>query len=270
MPAQWRMVRSAPATGARNMAVDATLLEAARRRAFGVWRPDAWATPTVSFGRHEAVRGRFDADTLARAGLDAVRRPTGGRALLHAAEVTYSVALPVADNIPWRSVYQAVNAVVLEALHSLDVNASLVPEEGAPLLRPEGPVCFDQPAPGEIVVLHAGVRAKLVGSAVWRDRGAYLQHGSILLQDEQGRLSEATIGHVTTPPPAASLATCLAVTPSWDAVATALEQALAASVARAPALAEECIAVPEDDLLDPDAIAQHDARFCDPRWLWRR
>ena len=171
------------------MAVDSALLAAAPDRAFGVWRTYAWTNPTVSFGRHEATRNRFSPESLAAAGLDVVRRPTGGRALLHDAEVTYSVTLPIGDGTPWKHVYSSVNRILLVALRSLGVAAHLVPDSAKSTLRPDGPLCFEQPSPGEIVVQGA----KISGSAVWRERGAYLQHGSILLHDGQQRLRSAMI-----------------------------------------------------------------------------
>ncbi len=264
MPSAWQTFRSAAAAGARNMAVDAALLEAARERAFGVWRTYAWERPTVSFGRNEAVRTRFDTASLARAGMDAVRRPTGGRALLHAAEVTYSVALPVSAAVPWQMVYAAINGVLLDALRALGAAASLAGVPNGASLRPDGPACFAQPAAGEIVVRGA----KLVGSAVWRDRGAYLQHGSILLEDHQGRLRDAMRSDVGTPAlsPTATLAGVLSSPPSWTAVADALELALRSAVAARHGSVLSADAPP----LDESEVARHEVRFSDPAWLWRR
>jgi len=264
LPTRWRAMRSAPASGVTNMAVDTALLEAAAARDFGVWRTYAWDQPTVSFGRNEAVQGRVPPNALAKAGLQAVRRPTGGRALLHAAEVTYSATLPIGDATPWHAAYRAVNAVLLSALRALQVPAELAGPLQQPPLRPEGPVCFDQPAPGEIVV--AG--AKLVGSAVWRERGAYLQHGSILLENHQPRLA-AALGdgrRALAPPSAAALAQCCPVAPSWDRVADALEDAL-----RAVLLARhEGVLSSEPVPLDADVLHRHETRYRDAQWLWRR
>ena len=61
LPMHWHMLQSAPGSGSRNMAVDAALLELARTSGDGVWRCYAWHRPTVSFGRHEVTRGRFEA-----------------------------------------------------------------------------------------------------------------------------------------------------------------------------------------------------------------
>jgi len=142
-----------------------------------------WARPTVSFGRNEpaggpeAWAGRADAF---------VRRPTGGRAVLHAAELTYAAVVPARALGGVRAAYRAVNEAIVVGLRALGVDARLV--GGADGRGPVAPLdagpCFGSPAPGEIVV---GGR-KLVGSAQARIGGALLQHGSILLEDGQGLL----------------------------------------------------------------------------------
>lgn len=270
LPDHWQTVRSAPASGAVNMALDNALFETARARGTGVWRTYAWATPTISFGRNEATRGAFDAMSIDAAGLDAVRRPTGGRALLHADEVTYSVTVPINERTAWSAVYAAVNAILLRAIRSLGVDAVLVERTNAPSIRPDGPVCFDRPAMGEIAV--GG--AKLVGSAVWRDGGAFLQHGSILLRDRQPLLLDAmrpsqlavrTASEVTLPS-AASLDACLVPPPSWHAVANALEAALRVEVtSRGGAVVDD-----SEPLVDPSILDRHTMHYTDPSWLWRR
>ena len=262
LPSEWRTVRTAPADGAYNMAFDSALLDAARERDYGVWRTYAWERPTISFGRNEAVRNRFDRDSLAASGLDAVRRPTGGRALLHAAEVTYSVTLRISDQTPWTTVYAAVNDVLLAALRLLGVPAELSTKPAGPPMRPDGPVCFDQPAPGEIIVNGA----KLVGSAVWREHGAYLQHGSILLTDSQHLLQSAMRPPRSITPPAASLDACLRQTPTWDAVADALEQALRDRLSTRHVGG----VTPDAVSLDERTLARHGTHFRDDTWLWRR
>ena len=262
LTSDWRTMRSPPLDGASNMAIDAALLTSASRRGFGVWRTYSWASPTISFGRNETVRRRFSPESIASAGLDAVRRPTGGRALLHAAEVTYSVTLPVADSVPWMAVYGAINRVLVTALRALGAPVELATLRDTPLLRPDGPVCFDQPAPGEIVV----DGAKLVGSAVWRERGAYLQHGSILLADSQHGLQSAMCAPQNAPPGAASLESCLDPVPTWDAVAQALENALRECLVSGHGVGVTPAAVVLDDV----ELARHESRYRDPAWLWRR
>ena len=260
-PHRWYTLRSMPDTGVRNMACDLALMSRARRTGDAVWRCYAWSTPTVSFGRHERTRGHFDTDSVARAGLDAVRRPTGGRALLHARELTYSVTLPMESGVPWRAAYDAINAILLHALQSLGVPASMVAQADATPVRPDGPRCFDAPAVGEIVV----GRAKLVGSAVWRERGAFLQHGSILLHDDQSRLVDATRVASTPPPPAASLHDCFESLgqpcPTWSDVADTLEAALAETRTVTPL---------HLDATTADEIAAHAQDIARDAWLWRR
>ncbi len=278
MPERWRTMRSAPLGGLRNMAIDAALLDRTRRTGEGVWRCYAWERPTVSFGRNESIAGRITSDSLARAGLDAVRRPTGGRALLHARDVTYSVTLPLAADIPWRVPYALVNDMLLDALHALGVQAALVTADSAVALAPNGPVCFAQPSVGEIAV--GG--AKLVGSAVWRECGAYLQQGSLLLHDDQSLLQQATtIPSDPAPPPAATLAAWAAARgrpcPTWTEVVDALEQALARALHRAEQASDKLISeAPMASLAlggeDPFStrVTAWEQELSRAAWLWRR
>lgn len=184
----WRFLDSGPSDGASNMAVDMALLDHARAAGEGTLRVYAWSRPTLSFGRHERARGRFDAALLEAAGIDVVRRPTGGRALLHHREVTYSVTAPVAG-LSLRESYAAINALLRSALRRLGVNAMPAERRAAPV-RPLGAPCFAEPNEGELVVGGGAGQRKLVGSAQWRDGDVLLQHGSILLADDQSRIAE--------------------------------------------------------------------------------
>lgn len=260
LPARWAVRRDPPGDGATNMAADATLAAWARAHDCGVVRVYGWARPTVSFGRHEAVAGRFTAASLAAAGVDAVRRPTGGRALLHHREITYAVALPLPATTGWRAAYAAVNARLVAALRTLGIPAQLAPAplggEGAAAL------CFDAPAAGEVVV-HG---RKLVGSAVWRDGDGYLQHGSLLWEDDQALLVRAAAVPVPPPPPAAALA-ALAPQLTPETVAAALVDALTAPPAGHPAGERVPYAASPAQVA---AEARAHARLADPTWLWRR
>jgi lipoate-protein ligase A len=256
------------ADGATNMAVDAALLDHARRTGEATLRMYAWARPTLSFGRHERTRGLFDAAHLAARGVDAVRRPTGGRALLHHREVTYSVTAPVAGATLGES-YRAINAFLCDALARLGVHAAEAPRATgrAGALRPEGAACFAEPSTGELTV--GG--AKLVGSAQLREQGAFLQHGSILLEDDQSSIAalrlDAAEGTALPPAPVATLrsATGRAVAPRE------VQDALLASLGDACARAGVTSPSPlESDSGIVAAVAEHRARFADPAWIWRR
>src|SRR5205823_4966724 len=113
-----------------------------------------------------------------------VRRPTGGRAILHDREITYSVTAPVRDAGDLRESYERINRLLLSGLQSIGVSASVA----APATRSASPgmaPCFDEPAAGELTL----DGRKLAGSAQWRSEDALLQHGSILIADDQSFLA---------------------------------------------------------------------------------
>lgn len=259
LPTTWAIWRDGAADGATNMATDAALLATVQTDRM-VWRWYAWETPTISFGRHEATSGRFSAASVRAAGLDAVRRPTGGRALLHAREVTYSVTGPLPAHVGWRAAYDAINRLLLATLHAVGVPAELA--GAAPALPPDGPVCFEAPAEGEIVV----DGRKLVGSAVWRQGGGYLQHGSILWHDDQARLADAAQHPLPLAPPAAALAQ-IAPLVTAATLADALEAVLPTWAPHARDVTCQPFA-PSADV--QRAIASQRGHFADPSWLWRR
>ncbi len=198
---------------------------------------------------------------MAATGLAAVRRPTGGRALLHAREVTYSATFTLAAEAGWRDAYSAINRILQGALQTIGVNATLAASR--PPMAPDGPVCFDQPAEGELVM--AG--RKLVGSAVWRQGMRYLQHGSILLHDDQALLSRAAVCPLPPTPPAAALAT---VRPDLDAwgLQGALDAALREQLrARVPGAFVTGF-TPDASLLAEIRSGRHE--FTNEQRLWRR
>jgi len=148
-----------------------------------VLRLYGWSRPTVSFGRNEPAR-RLCSEASS---VDYVRRPTGGRSVVHRRELTYAVVAPLDAWGGPRAAYVAINEALAGALGALGVRAALAGATGGPALRPDEGPCFQSPAPGEVV---ADGR-KLIGSAQARLERALLQHGSILLEDDQGLLDEA-------------------------------------------------------------------------------
>ncbi len=259
---RWRLLDTGARDGAWNMACDVALMERARRTGESVFRVYAWSQPTLSFGRNESAHGRYDAAAIAEAGLGLVRRPTGGRALLHDREVTYSITAPVVEGESLAASMRRHNRLLLHALHAL--GALAIEATGSRAMRPEGAACFAVPAAGELTL---GGR-KLVGSAQVRQDGALLQHGSILLDDDQGRIAGFALGPFLPPAPAATLREALGADASYGAVRDALLHEVAEDDddGRAPALV-----LPMDDgsmvgrVLD-DALAH----FRDDAWTWRR
>lgn len=252
---RWRWLEAAAAPGAEQMAVDAGLLARARETGEATVRIFAWERPTLSFGRHETVRDRFSAATLAKHGVDAVRRPTGGRVLLHEGEVTYSVTAPAPDDEPIRVAFARVNALLMDALARLGVPVAEAPR--ARPLRPARLACFAEPSAGELIV----DGRKLVASAQVREGGALLQHGSILLDDLQSRIPSLADAAMESPAAGATLRTALGRPVVRDEVRDALHAALVAVAGTVTPL-------------DPAEAAAHAApfraRFADPQWTWAR
>jgi lipoate-protein ligase A len=191
----WRMIAGFGLSGALNMALDEALLESVVAGSDPVIRLYTWEPATLSLGVNQPV-GEVETRECARRGFGLVRRLTGGRAVLHQHELTYSVI--VRENEPRVSggvveSYRKISEALIDGLRSLGAEASLAPPDRAlhralMLARrnPEGEglaegshgaVCFDAASDYELT---AGGR-KLVGSAQARRGGALLQHGSILL-----------------------------------------------------------------------------------------
>jgi lipoate-protein ligase A len=254
----WRLLTSPPASGAENMALDEALMERARDTGEWVLRVYAWSRPTVSLGRNQTARGRYDMNEIQRRGFDMVRRPTGGRAILHHREVTYSVTAPVAEAGDLRTSYERINRLLLHGLRSLGVHAAVA----APAHRATAPgmaPCFDEPSEGELTL---GGR-KLAGSAQWRADGALLQHGSILLEDDQSALAELSLGERRLIPAPATLVDALGRAPSVEEVVTVLGESVR--------MLEDAQA----SAFDPDEELRARARalvvrYLDDSWTWRR
>ena len=213
------------------MAMDHALMERARRTGERVLRVYTWSSPTLSLGRNQVARGRVNAAAAREHGVALVRRPTGGRALLHHREVTYSVTAPLERDDSVREWYRAINAVLLDALDRLGVDAEPAIAHGRTPL-PATASCFVRADEGEISV---GGR-KLVGSALLRREDALLQHGSILVDDDQGLLQRILPEDEAPPMPAGTLRQALGRAVEIEAVADALVTALAHAGAEASAL----------------------------------
>lgn len=232
------------------MALDQTLLDLAEQTGEGFLRLYRWEPHCLSFGRHEPALRRYDRQAIDRLGLDVVRRPTGGRAVWHARELTYAVAAPIDWFGTLAGSYRAIHAILAEAVRRLGAAAMLAPA-GRPVGVGAG-ACFASPAGGEVLV--AG--RKLIGSAQVRQGSAFLQHGSLLLEDDQSVVTRVTLGA----PPVSdeiTLSEALGRILTFAAAAEAVRDAFGAAAVLTPAPA-------------PSADPAHLARFRDPAWTWRR
>src|SRR5512143_1343027 len=116
-------------SGAENMALDQTLLDLAEQTGEGFLRLYGWSPSCLSFGRHEPALRRYDRTLIETLGLDVVRRPTGGRAVWHARELTYAVAAPVSWFGTLSQSYCEIHQILARAIVSLGAPATLAPAE---------------------------------------------------------------------------------------------------------------------------------------------
>jgi len=259
MPRQtWRVLVTPPASGAENMALDEALMDRARTTGEWVLRVYSWSAPTISLGRNQSARGRYDLDRIRELRLDVVRRPTGGRAILHDREITYSVTAPVGDAGDLRESYDRINHLLLRGLRSLGVAASVASPAGRSMSPGMAP-CFDEPAAGELTL---GGR-KLAGSAQWRSDDALLQHGSILIADDQSLLATLGVGTPGRISPPATLTEALGAAPDLANVADALADAVR------DLEDPNCRTLDVDDDVRARAAALV-VRYLDDAWTWRR
>lgn len=178
----WRLYLDGDLDGARNMARDVAILEGvAEGSSQPTLRLYGWNPPCLSLGRHQPVSA-VDPVFCRDHGIDVIRRPTGGRALLHHLELTYSVTAPLGQGpIPRRlqDAYRTICDALVRACGAFGIDARLTPGEiNVALPSPSSAIpCFEAPAGGEVVVANR----KLIGSAMRAHGGAILQHGAILL-----------------------------------------------------------------------------------------
>jgi lipoyl(octanoyl) transferase len=180
------LIIDAPAAGEENMQRDLALLDAcAHGEIPGAVRLYGFAPACLSLGRMQPLDD-VDLDACARDGVDVVRRPSGGRAVLHDQEVTYSVVCRSTDPVFGGRVLEAcsrIHEAVAAGLALLGVRTT--PRETPANLRRDAREvaavadCFARPAAHELLDERG---RKLVGSAQARRAGALLQHGSVLLE----------------------------------------------------------------------------------------
>jgi len=184
--AEWRLVVDGATDGATNMAIDEAIAEAtAAGYASPTVRFYGWQPPCLSLGRNQPF-AEVDAARCALHGYDVVRRPTGGRAILHTDELTYSVAGPAGEPRLRGGVLEAYHrlaAGLLYGLRRLGIEAEETSAHGR-VRSDASAACFEVPSAHEITVQGR----KLVGSAQCRRGGWVLQHGSLPLRGDVARI----------------------------------------------------------------------------------
>ncbi|WP_368503840.1 biotin/lipoate A/B protein ligase family protein [Alkalihalophilus sp. As8PL] len=188
----WRFIDSGNCSPAYNMALDEALLEwHSKGKIPPTIRFYGWAPATLSIGYFQKVEKEVNMEAVKRYGLGFVRRPTGGRGVLHDQELTYSVI--VSEKHPEMpatvtEAYRVISEGILEGFKKVGLDAYFaVPrtdEEKKALKNPRSAVCFDAPSWYELVV----EGRKVAGSAQTRQKGVILQHGSIILDIDEDKL----------------------------------------------------------------------------------
>lgn len=191
MSNDWRLLITPPSPGAWNMAADEAILEHVGR---GAARPTlrlfAWEPACLSLG-HAQPYADVDVTRLRERGWDVVRRATGGRAILHTDELTYSVIAPAEEPAVAGTLLESYNRLaqgLLHAVRSLGLQADMKTGPKIPV-DTTNPVCFEAPSAYEITV---GGK-KLIGSAQARRREGVLQHGSLPLHGDLTRITQALV-----------------------------------------------------------------------------
>lgn len=257
----WRLwIDEQPRPGWANMAIDQALLERAERQGESWLRLYQWSPFCLSFGRHEPAIRRYDRDRITALGVDTVRRPTGGRAVWHAQELTYAVAAPGVRFGSLRAAYLEIHHMLADALRGLGLTPSLAPPARTPAL--DAGACFSRPAGGEIMVEDR----KVVGSAQFRQGSALLQHGSILLENNQDVVRSMTRG-ARAPEP--SLGVPVRNPSITKCLLEAKEMAEAVSHAASARWGGTWEPVSGEESVVSDAF-NHYERFLSAAWTWTR
>ena len=198
---EWRLIKDSYHSGFMNMAIDEAIMIAHRE---GLVPPTIrfyqWSPPAVSLGYFQDLKKEINIDACQGMGIDIVRRPTGGKAVLHDKELTYSFVIRenhplVNDSI--LETYKKISGGIIRGLSYLGIKAVLVPlreKLNNALLSNENKseihhsdiksICFSVPSQYEVQV----EGKKIVGSAQVRKKEIVLQHGSLLIELEKDKL----------------------------------------------------------------------------------
>jgi lipoate-protein ligase A len=225
----FRLIESYGLSGPQNMAIDEAL-GAHSPGGAPVLRLYSFVPPTVSLGRFQSAE-TVDREAITADGLDMVRRPTGGQAVLHDAELTYSVAIARdhVDRFFKREVYRLISRVLVQALSQLGIPATFSDVRTGPARHPN---CFATVGEYEVV---SNRGRKLIGSAQITRREGCVQHGSIPLDGTFRRIERYIRGALPpTGPVPASVGEELGRRVSLHELADVVKEAFAREVGLVP------------------------------------
>ncbi|MCL4459856.1 MAG: lipoate--protein ligase family protein [Chloroflexi bacterium] len=186
---QWRLLQTDYADGYTNMAIDEAIMHHhAEGRVPPTLRFYGWRPPCVSIGYFQSLEGEINLERCREMAIDYVRRPTGGRAILHDIELTYSVVASLDNPLGSGEIvesYRCISRGIVAGLRGLGITATAESRARTPKMRPKTSACFDSLSDYEVKV--AG--RKIVGSAQMRRGNVLLQHGAIPLDIDVRRMS---------------------------------------------------------------------------------
>lgn len=236
-PSLWRLIKSPASSAAYNMALDEALLSTTtQKKALPTLRLYSWRVPSLSLGYAQPAAD-VDLAEITKHGWQLVRRPTGGKAILHTDELTYSITAPLDEPLVAGTLlesYQRISRALQSALNLLETvtNADNIAELPSQSSKKE-PVCFQTPSNYEIT----WNGKKLIGSAQARKLGGVLQHGSLPLFGDLSRITqvlaypsqfEREYAAKKTLAQATTLELAAGRTISWDQAAEAVIQSFSA------------------------------------------
>tara|TARA_Y100000588_G_C14252288_1_gene923975 strand:- start:763 stop:1668 length:906 start_codon:yes stop_codon:yes gene_type:complete len=184
----WRLIATSPMTGPENMAVDEALASYETSPTIRFYQ---WSIPYISIGRYQNYHSIFQHGPSYNPRVPIIRRPTGGRAILHQPEeLTYSITVPQGHNlnqIPSRESYKKINEALILGLSILGINATTAIGQASPRKERVNIACYESTYPHELIV---GKR-KLIASAQTRGGGIFLQQGTLPLKHSGDSFGES-------------------------------------------------------------------------------
>ena len=194
---EWRFIKDRGNNAAMNMAIDEAIMIAHKKEIVPpTIRFYQWSPPAVSLGYFQDMQKEINLNACRNSGIDIVRRPTGGKAVLHDRELTYSFVIRENHSLINKSIletYKKISQALILGLDFLGIKADLVPlkekmdkNNKKKSVHDSGyfkTICFSTPSQYEVQV---GGK-KLIGSAQVRKRGVVLQHGSLLMELDRNK-----------------------------------------------------------------------------------
>jgi lipoate-protein ligase A len=191
----WRFIGYQKNSAYENMAIDeAVFRETLKKQKPPTLRFYGWRPAAVSIGYFQELEKEIDLDFCRRSGVDIVRRLTGGKAVFHGDEITYSLAAGISESIFSDNIidtYEKISICLARGLSRIGIHAHLAIAKGNKEKDPEmASCCFYTPSGNELLVSGR----KICGSAQARKRDGFLQHGSLLMTFDPDRTSSLILG----------------------------------------------------------------------------